>query len=1225
MSHRHPVVGTSFLLGLLCVTAVCATAGRGQEPTTGGFDASALQPRVETGALRFLESHPEYDGRGVVVAIFDTGVDPGAPGLQTTPTGEPKVIDMVDGTGSGDVDTSQTRAAKDGELIGLTGRSLKLHPSWLKENKQFHVGMKPAFELFPSELVPRVKRDRREERQLQIDRLRAGLRIRSQQLAGKGKAKQAEKQRVDEQLKALDALAGSEDLGPVYDCVVFRLGGQWRAVVDTDEDGDLRDEVALTNYRDEHRYGTFGARSGYNFAVNIYEQGNLLSIVADAGDHGTHVAGIVGAYFPDREDLNGVAPGVQIVSVKIGDTRLDGMETPSGLVRGLIAAKRAGCDLINMSFGEPTRTPNRGRVPEHFTDFVNKHGIIYISSAGNAGPALSTAGAPGATLTAAIGVGAYISPAMMRSEYVMDGKLPEMPYTWTSRGPTFDGDMAVDIFAPGGAISPVPNWTQQRVMRMNGTSMASPNTCGSVALMLSGMKQLELPYNVQSVRRALANTARTVPGVEVFAQGPGLVQVDAAFDYLRANVEAPAERLEVRAELSGQRRGIYLREAAEVAKPSTHTVQIKPIFPEDADNATRVDFELRLALSSTADWAEVGSTVLLTHGGQTLRVTVNPTELSPGVHTAWVMGHDAENVDRGPLVRLPITVVIPDEMPQANQIKKSIQLSPGEFHRTFVQVPAGAQWADLKLHRKSGEVPGLFVVHTVQILDDRNYRDSEFQQYLNLEPGEKSLQSFAVTGGRVMELCVCQYWSTTGDNEVDFELTFRGITPSNRTVTLIEGTPGLRLDLTNHLGDLPLSPIAQLTTHRQHVAPSSSAIKALASDRDRLPDGRVIHRLELTYELEQKRAGNVTLHFPGTEDWLYDSPFGGHVWTVHDQHGRLVYTDDIWTSPVQLKPGQHTVRLILRHEEADELKKYEKMPMAVDRPLAGSIGVSISNAQWNPGAPLPSHLESGAMTTAYVHTPQVASAGAVAGDQLLGTIKYAGPLTDEMGASGKPGQFPIQLIVTSGQRPTASPSNSSDKSEATDLEQAVGALHELDSETKRKLHLDKVVKAADQVIEMIDQDSLAMHFGRRIPEGDDEAAKTRQAMESERGHLIDALYRKGRALGYMELPEVLAKHPIADREAHSARFEANYRNLSQWVDPTSEKYFLLAVRRHRRNGDFGKALNLLHQHMGQGTPDYWHYKKQRDLMVQLGWTQLAEQASSNLIIRFPNKASELPK
>ena len=1234
-----------------------------------------ILPKAETGALRFLAKHPEYDGRGVVVAIFDTGVDPGAPGLVETTDGKSKIIDIIDGTGSGDVDTSTVRKLENGLLKGLTGQLLTVDPKWKNPTGAFHLGIQRAFDIYPSYLVSRMKRERRNKWNLEQRRVANELRRQIADWDTNHPNPTDEDRRIKadlpERLKQLTAAAKNyDDPGPIYDCVVFHDGDHWRAVIDTDENGDLVDETLLTDFRAERQYATFDDSSLLNFSVNIYDEGNTLSIVIVSGAHGTHVAGIVAGHFPAQPELNGIAPGAQIVSVKIGDTRLDSMEVGAGLVRGIPTVLRNKCDLINMSYGEPTTTPNRGRLVELFSELVEKHGVIFCAAAGNNGPALSTLIAPGGSTSAMLGVGAYISPEMMAAQYTLRSEQHAMAYTWTSRGPTRDGAIGVDIFAPGGAIAPVPTSTLQKTMQMNGTSMATPNACGNIALLLSGLKANQFPYSPYSIERGLQNTARFFDNIDWLAQGPGLLQVDKAYEYLQTNAGNTGELLRFSVDLPsrGRARGLYLRSSNETSTVTDSTIRVVPHFGDGVYNRAKVDFDMRIDLESTQPWIEVGDHLVLVHGGRSFAVRVDPTELKSGMHTGEVLGFDAAHRERGPMFRMPVTVLRPTRVamndPEVDtpEFEEQFVFSPGHIERKFFDVPATATWAEISL-RLTADSKRTFVLHPRQLAHGEPLRNGGRRKYVTLSPGVDVMQSIPLRGGHTLELALAQFWSSLGESQVDCTVKFRGLRPSDQQPTLSHDEPVTRIDVVASLGNERLAPQATLKTHRTTLAPSKATIKQLESQRDQLPENRQCYRLLLTYDFEQSRSGGVTPRFARIDRLLYDSEFGTQIWSIFNGNGRLISTGDTFSKSVRLKKGAHTLRFELRHTDIAKLEKLKQLPMSLDRPLKGQISLKMYRTRADALAASRSFtsriLKRGETVSLFVSAISIKPpADAKPGDTLAGSITFGRSIASQSSGGQRPGGFPIQFHVggsTSIQRPSRDgPPIPNEKRLANSLVDAkfellrripfekqrelfdktageflkvepdsqrllVLRLHRLDDVKHRKKRLPEVIAAADAVLGRIDTAKLAAHYGTKINPDDKQASANRKKMDDQRGILIDTLYRKGRAVGYMELPDVIKKHPIADRAAHDKAFEDNFAELQKWADTTEEKYVLLHIRRDRRKQRFGNALKWLNKYIASSPGNYWYHKKRRDIYQKLEWTHLWELEKRWLIIRFPNE------
>ncbi|TPX35306.1 hypothetical protein SmJEL517_g02335 [Synchytrium microbalum] len=944
------------------------------------FPVEGLLPKEELGAQAFVDKNPKWDGRGVVIAILDTGVDPGAPGLQVTPDGRPKVIDCIDCTGSGDVAMSTIVTAQESDGLksvnGISGRKLILNSSWKNPSGSWKLGVKAAYDVFPKPLVDRLKESRKKRFELDHHALLVSAEQESIDFekAHPGPSEDVEtKLDLKARVEVLrDQFKSFEESGWLLDCIVWHDGSKWRAVVDVDESGDVSSQTPLSNFADERQFVKIDTESQLNFSVNIYDEGEILSIVSLAGSHGTHVAGISAAYYPDDPLAGGVAPGAQIVSLKIGDTRLGSMETGAGFTRAAIELCRLKCDLANISYGEPAAIANFGKVVELLRDeVINKSGCIIVSSAGNEGPCLTTVGAPGGTTATILAVGAYVTKSMMQAEYSMLETVAETPYTWSSRGPTVDGAVGVDIYAPGAAITTVPQYNLYGSQLMNGTSMSSPSMCGGVALLVSALKANGIPYTPYRVKAALVNTSKDIGD----PQKVGFAQIIPAWEYLKATSNY---QLDVYYETSilerGNARGVYLREPEETTSVSQYTVQIQPVFSNKEDPSSaeaKLKLEVRMTFKSDVPWISTPEFLLLNSGGRTFAIKVDPTSLKPGLHVGRINGYDTSRPEAGVLVSIPVTIVKPISVDAQSPTKDGaffvryldLDFIPGTIERRFIAVPNDANFADVTFRSENRETSGRFMVDCKQLVPQT--RHNRFNKDWMFSFGttnsgsstEHNVQTktFAVQPGVTMELCIAQFWSSLGKTRLSVEIKFHGIylstssnvggnasTQGSGVLWLNSGNHGFsRLEVRAPIRKEDVQISISLDTLQKSIRPDSCVISPLKS-RDVLPDSRQIHQAILTYIFKAPEGGgSVTPRFPRLNEVLYDSVFEGFFGLIYDANKRVVSSQDIYPKVIKATDGTYTYRAQLMSRSVDLLDRISNMPMILDIAITKPISLSI--------------------------------------------------------------------------------------------------------------------------------------------------------------------------------------------------------------------------------------------------------------------------------------------
>lgn len=167
-----------------------------------------------------------------------------------------------------------------------------------------------------------------------------------------------------------------------------------------------------------------------------------------------------------------------------------------------------------------------------------------------------------------------------------------------------------------------------------------------------------------------------------------------------------------------------------------------------------------------------------------------------------------------------------------------------------------------------------------------------------------------------------------------------------------------------------------------------------------------------------------------------------------------------------------------------------------------------------------------------------------------------------------------------------------------ELQLGFAEITRLDAVAVRKQNLRKTIAKIDQFL---------LRLGEvRAASMDELAIAELQDLEAE------CWYRRGRAIGYLELPDVVAKNPIRDQQWVDTEFERSFQALKRLRDVAQPKYVLLAVRYHRRRQEFGTALQLVREYSRTHPHPVWRYKKTADLYQELGDELHAHEAAAEL-------------
>lgn len=433
---------------------------------------SLYNTREAMGVNEFMEKHG-ITGRGQLITIIDSGIDPGHADLQTTSEGFPKLIDYIDLTDQGKVLLKET-AKHEGEYLVIDGK--KIDVRGIPNNAASY---RYGYFKIPS----------------------LGVEFAEQQSA------------------AVLVLVTASKYNENFDTVF----------IDTNGDYQLTDEIAVKKYSQLHQFVSIKGLNGRRLnlaASDISNSGQFIKLAFDGLGHGTQVAGIAAA----NGRVKGVAPGAQILAIKVMDSM--GAASLVNLEKAVRMAAERDSRVAVISMGQYGMTAGDLKKMTLFAEeMLIKHGMIICMAAGNQGPGIETV-ASTASIKNVISTGAYATPAMWRNDY---GWLVASPTLWyfSSAGPASNGNMAPSVIAPGSVVSCYPLWGNTDYRLSEGTSMAAPHVAGVAALLGSALSQELYRHDTQSIYSAILEGAERIPAFSVAEQGFGAVNILKSWDILK--------------------------------------------------------------------------------------------------------------------------------------------------------------------------------------------------------------------------------------------------------------------------------------------------------------------------------------------------------------------------------------------------------------------------------------------------------------------------------------------------------------------------------------------------------------------------------------------------------------------------------------------------------------------------------------------------------------------